>query len=175
MRKRDIRARKRERKDGQRRNMIRLQKVETKDKDLLFNVMQKYIYEMTVFYNEEMDGKGNYKYEHFEDYFSDPLRTAYFIYNDETMVGFAMLCPYSNVGEEPDYTMAEFTIFPAFRKKRYAWTAANMILKKHPGKWEIKYHERNLAAKKLWTSIAGGHHPVVYRLNEEESVYAFDC
>ena len=155
--------------------MIRLQKVETKDKELLFNVMQKYIYEMTVFYNEEMDGKGNYKYEHFEDYFSDPLRTAYFIYNDETMVGFAMLCPYSNVGEEPDYTMAEFTIFPAFRKKRFARTAANMILKKHPGKWEIKYHERNLAAKKLWTSIAGGHHPVVYRLNEEESVYAFDC
>lgn len=155
--------------------MIRLQKVEAKDKELLFNLMQKYIYEMTVFYNEDMDGKGNYTYEHFDEYFSDPLRTAYFIYNDETMVGFAMLCPYSNVGEDPDYTMAEFTIFPAFRKKRFAWTAVNMIMKMHPGKWEIKYHERNLPAKKLWTAVAGGKHPVIYHINEEESVYAFDC
>ena len=46
--------------------------------------------------------------------------------------------------------MAEFTIFPAYRRKHYALDAARMILTDHPGKWEIKH------------------------LNEEETVLVFE-
>ena len=97
--------------------MIRLHTVQEQDRELLWNINQKYLYEMTNFYDDPMDQNGNYGYGHFDEYFTDPRRTAYFLYDEETLVGFAMLCPYSNLNLDPDYTMAEFTIFPAFRRK----------------------------------------------------------
>ena len=154
--------------------MIRLQIVQAKDRDLLWNVNQKYLYEMTNYYDDPMDEQGNYHYGHFDDYFTDPKRTAYFIYNDDTLIGFAMLCPYSNIGQEPDYTMAEFTIFPAYRRNHFALETAEMILSKHPGKWEIKYNEKNDKARKLWTRVTAPYNPEKYHLNEEETVFVFD-
>lgn len=88
-------------------------------------------------------------------------------------MGFAMLCPYSNINQEPDYAMAEFTIFPSFRRKHFAFDAAKMILIKHPGKWEIKYNEKNDGAKKLWNTVAAPYNPEVHHLNEEETVLSF--
>ena len=153
--------------------MIRLQKVSKKDRNLLFSINQKYLYEMTNFYDDEMDENGNYGYGHFDKYFTDPLREAYFIYSDDILAGFAMLCPYTMTGRKPDYTLAEFTIFPSFRRKHFALDVANMILAKHPGKWEIKYNEKNDVAKKLWNTVTQPYMPEVHHLNEEETVLTF--
>ena len=153
--------------------MLRLQVVKAEDRELLWNINQKYLYEMTGFYDDPMDEKGNYHYGHFDDYFSDPKRVAYFIYNDDVLVGFAMLCPYSNIGQDPDYTMAEFTIFPSFRRKHFAFEVAKMILVKHPGRWEIKYNVKNDGAKKLWNAVAEPYKPEIHHLNEEETVLSF--
>ena len=153
--------------------MIRLQAVRKEDRDLLWNINQKYLYEMTLYYPDPMDGKGNLHYGHFDEYFTDPRREAFFLFDDDTMVGFAMLCPYSYIGRNPDYTLAEFTIFPSCRRRHYAWDAVHLILKSHPGHWEIKYNEKNAAAGKLWTAVAAPYHPAVHRLNEEETVLEF--
>lgn len=154
--------------------MLRLQTVQIKDRDLLWNINQKYLYEMTNFYDDPMDENGNYHYGHFDDYFSDPVRVAYFIYDDDVLVGFAMICPYSNIEQNPDYTMAEFTVFPAYRRKHIAIDAVEMILDKHPGKWEIKYNEKNSGAKKLWNTVVAPYGPEVHHLNAEETVLAFE-
>ncbi len=153
--------------------MVRLQTVQEKDRKLLWNINQKYLYEMTNFYDDPMDENGNYHYGHFDDYFTDLKRKAYFIYDEVTLVGFAMLCPYSNIDQNPDYTMAEFTIFPSFRRKHFALDAAKMILDKHQGKWEIKYNEKNGGAKKLWNAVAAPYEPEVHHLNDEETVISF--
>ncbi len=154
--------------------MIRLQTVQQRDRELLWNINQKYLYEMTNFYDDPMDENGNYYYGHFDDYFTDPRRVAYLIYSDDALIGFAMLCPYSNIGQEPDYTMAEFTIFPSYRRKHLALDAANMILDKHPGQWEIKYNEKNVGAKKLWNTVAVPFEPEIHHLNMEETVLSFE-
>ncbi|MBR3246082.1 MAG: GNAT family N-acetyltransferase, partial [Parasporobacterium sp.] len=154
--------------------MLSLKKVQNKDRDLLWNINQKYLYEMTNFYDDPMDENGNYHYGYFDEYFSDPKRKAYFICNDGVLVGFAMLCPYSNIEQDPDYTMAEFTIFPSFRRRHLALDAAKMILARHPGKWEIKYNEKNRGAKNLWHTVAGPYEPEIYHLNEEETVLLFE-
>ena len=153
--------------------MLRLQIVQKKDRDLLWNINQKYLYEMTNFYDDPMDENGNYHYGHFDEYFSDPKRMAYLIYENDVLAGFAMLCPYSSIHQEPDFTMAEFTIFPSFRRKHLALEAARMILDLHPGNWEIKYNEKNHAAKKLWNTVTAPYEPEVYHLNEEETVLSF--
>lgn len=153
--------------------MIRLVPVKPEEKELLWNINQKYLYEMTNFYPEEMDSQGNYHYGYFEAYFFDPKRQAFFIFNDDTMVGFVMIHPYSVLDHEPDYTMAEFTIFPSYRRNHYAAAAANLVLSTYHGQWEIKYNEKNTAAKKLWTAVTAPYYPSVYHLNENETVFEF--
>ena len=153
--------------------MIRLAPVLETDRNLLWNLVQKYLYEMSNYYEDPFDNVGNYCYEHFEEYFSDPKRTAYLLYIENTLIGFAMLHPYSCLGRTPDFTMAEFTIFPAFRRRHLAVEAVNTILKKHPGQWEIKYNEKNLAAKRLWNNVASAYNPETVHLNDEETVLCF--
>ncbi|MCM1101080.1 MAG: GNAT family N-acetyltransferase [Acetatifactor muris] len=153
--------------------MIRLVTVLKKDRELLWNINQKYLYEMTNYYDDPMDEKGNYHYGHFDEYFSDTKRIAYLLYDENTLIGFAMLNPYSCIGRNPDYTMAEFTIFPAYRRKHLAFDVVNALLEKHSGQWEIKYNEKNLAAKHLWSKVAASYSPEVFHLNDEETVLLF--
>lgn len=153
--------------------MIRLQAVRQEDHDRFWNINQKYLYEMTNYYDDPMDENGVLHYGYFEDYFINPQRKAFFIYNDKTMIGFVMICPYSQINQHPDYVMAEFTIFPIFRRKHFAREAVNLILSLYPGQWEIKYSEKNLPAKSLWTAVTAPYHPSIHHLNDEETVFAF--
>ena len=153
--------------------MIRLQTVRAEDRELLWNILQKYLYELTQYYPDEMDEHGNYPYGYFDACFTDPERKALFIYHDETLVGFALIHPYSAIGHQPDYTMAEFSIFPPYRRKHYAVDAAHSIFATYPGKWEIKYHEKNTGAKKLWTGLAAPYFSMTYHINEAETVLEF--
>ncbi len=150
--------------------MMTLKRVQAEDKEILWNVLQKYLYEMTNYYDDRMDENGNYPYRYFDAYFSDPKRTAYFICDETETVGFAFINPYSSIGREPDHTIAEFTIFPAFRGRHYAREAAEMILAEHPGKWEVKYSEKNAAAKKLWNDMTERYRRERIRLNDSETV-----
>ena len=154
--------------------MIRLVPVRAEERDLFWNVNQKYLYEMTAFYPDKMDEQGNYHYGYFDEYFIDPQRKAFFIYNDDMMVGFVMIHPYSVIDHTPDYTMAEFTIFPSYRRNHLALECAKLILSTYRGEWEIKFNEQNNAAKKLWTMVTAPYHPSVYHLNHEETVLTFN-
>ena len=143
------------------------------DRELLWNINQKYLYEMTNYYNDEMDAKGNLHYGYFDAYFTDPERAAFFLYEGRTLVGFAMIHPYSNLGQKPDHVMAEFTVFPAFRGKGLATEAVKAIFDRFRGNWEIKYNEKNAAAKAFWNKMTAGYRPAVTRLNAEETVLSF--
>ena len=155
--------------------MITLVAVTADEKERLHNINQKYLYEMTAFYPDVMDENGNLHYGYFEQYFVDPKRKAFFLYHGDTMVGFAMVHPYSVIDGDPDHTMAEFTIFPSYRRQGFAADAAKNILNAYPGRWEIKYNEKNLAAKALWTAITAPYQPQTVHLNEYETVLVFVC
>ena len=153
--------------------MIQLVTVSSEHRELLWNLLQKYLYEMTNFYDDEMDDQGIYHYGYFEEYFTDPERKALLIYCDGILAGFAMVIPYSNLDEHPDHVMAEFTVFPRFRRQHVAADAAKQILKAYPGSWEIKYNEKNTAAKALWTQVAAPYRPMHRRYSDTETVLCF--
>lgn len=153
--------------------MTTLKPVRPEERELLWNINQKYLYEMTNFYDNEMDEQGNIQYGCFDEYFRDPKRKAFFIMHDEQLAGFVFLNPYSRAGGSPDYCMAEFTVFPVFRRKHIAAAAVREIFKRFPGKWEIKYNEKNLPAKALWTGVTAQYSPAVIHLNEMETVLQF--
>ena len=152
---------------------MELRRVDQGGRELLWNINQKYLYEMTNYYDDEMDALGNLHYGYFDAYFTDPKREAYFLYEGESLAGFAMIHPYSNMGGAPDHVMAEFTVFPIYRRRHLALDAAELIFHSFKGRWEVKYNEKNTAAKSLWTKVTGKYNPQKTRLNDEETVLSF--
>ncbi len=151
--------------------MIELRKAE--DRELLWNIHQKYLYEMTNYYDDPMDAKGNYSYGYFDSYFTDPNRTALLLMRKDRLIGFAMIHPFSYFGETPDHVMAEFTVFPHFRRNHFAEEAVRAIFAEYPGAWEIKYHEKNTAARHFWTKVSEPYHPERREYSREETVLLF--
>ena len=154
--------------------MIRLQRVTPDQRQLLFNLNQKYLYEMTNYYDDPLDERGNLHYGHFDEYFTDPARTALLIYDGDALAGFAMLNPCSYFGGTVDHVMAEFTIFPMYRRRHLATGAAEAIFERWPGRWEVKFNEKNAAARSLWTRVTARYAPIVRRLSDEETVLCFE-
>ena len=147
--------------------------VRAKDRELLWNIHQKYLYEMTNYYDDEMDAQGNLSYGYFDAYFTDPRRRAFLLYEGQALVGFAMIHPYSNLNGSPDHVLAEFTVFPMYRRRRLAARAAELIFTRFRGNWEVKYNERNDAAKALWKMATEGYHPQRIPLTDTETVLCF--
>ena len=121
---------------------------------VLYNLLQKYLYEMTLYYNNDLNESGNYEYKYLPLYFSESDRQAYFIYNDNTMVGFTLINKHSWTNEETDNCIAEFTIFPMFRKHRYAMEAVKELIRLRPGTWQLKYSKDNKIGTAFWKKVA---------------------
>ena len=153
--------------------MIALKKIELPDKSRFWNIFQKYLYEMTNYYDMDMDALGNFPYKYFGSYFEDSEREAVFIYDDGVLVGFAMINDYSCLGSRIDYAMGEFTIFPQYRRKRLGMKAVQEIFARHRGRWEIKYSNRNKAAEALWTNASEQYAPVISPYGRDEAVLSF--
>ena len=126
--------------------MIALMPVRRTDRQLLWNLLQKYLHELSRWYAQALDAEGNYPYRWFDAYFTEPDRVALLILDDDIPVGFALLNAHSYIGEAPDHVLAEFTVFPAYRGRGIASQAVQRILDVYGGRWEIKYSERNTAA-----------------------------
>ncbi|MDO4547750.1 MAG: GNAT family N-acetyltransferase [Clostridia bacterium] len=143
-------------------------------KERFWNIHQKYLYEMTQFYDDKMDEEGNYHYGHFDSYFeNDPDRKALYMVSDRNIVGFALINRYSHVGNDIDYAMAEFTIFPVYRKNNYGSESVKRIFSVYSGKWEIKYNLKNYKAVRFWTKATREFMPEVINLNEDEQIICF--
>ena len=153
--------------------MIQLIQVKPEERELLWNLHQKYLYEMTNYYDDEMDEKGNYHYGYFDAYFTEPEREALLIRDDGKLAGFAMLNPYSYIGEKPDHVLAEFTVFPRYRKHHVALRTAEALFESRKGHWEIKYSEKNAAAKSLWNKVSEPYSPRRTDLGEEGTLLSF--
>jgi len=153
--------------------MLKFVEALPENRDLLFNIHQKYLYEMTNYYPDDMDAHGNYHYGYFDAYFTDPDRKALLIYIGDKLAGFAMINPYSYIGKKPDHVLAEFCIFPVYRRSGVGTAAAEHILKSFPGSWEIKYNENNTAAKQLWHKLTARYNPEKHFYSDEETVLSF--
>lgn len=152
---------------------MEFQRVTEKERVLLYNLLQKYLCEMTRFYDDDVDEEGNYPYPHFADYFFDPTRRAYLIRRNGTVAGFALLNRHSELGREVDWAMAEFFVLPWYRRSHLGLEAARWLFAQHPGRWEVKYTTANPAGEGLWNRAAEPYQPKKYPLPEGEEVLTF--
>ena len=153
--------------------MTTLRKVTPADRTLLFNLLQKYLCEMTRYYPDPVDDDGTIDYPYFDAYFTDDDRAAYILLSNGQIAGFAMVNRHSCIGETIDHAMAEFFVLPSHRRNGVARDAVKLLLPLHPGRWEIKYHLRNEGAAAFWQEAVRCFAPAHRLLPEEEAVYFF--
>lgn len=153
--------------------MVRLEEVGPDRRDMLSNLMQKYLYEMSRYYDLPMDEDGNYPYKYLPLYFTDETRRAYFFYNETDMIGFALINAHSFTGERIDNCIAEFTIFPAFRGRGYGLEAAAALKEKRSGPWQLKYSTKNAVGARLWQRVKEEYGGTEQKLEGDEIAVSF--
>lgn len=153
--------------------MLTLKKAEISDKNDLWNMLQNYLKEMSAYYDTDIDENGDYKYDYFNNYFTEKERIAVFIRDNKTTVGFVFINNYSCLGETIDYAVAEFTIFSKYRKNHCGLTAANLLFNTYRGKWELKFNNGNTAAKSFWIKATKKFSPRASSYEKTETVLSF--
>ena len=148
--------------------MIKLEVITKEKEKVLYNLMQKYLYEMTLYYDDELDENGNYEYKYFPYYFTEKDRQAYFIYDDSQMIGFALFNTHSFTDEVIDHCLAEFTIFPKYRKQGNAMKAIEALMKERVGSWQLKYSMDNVIGMKFWKKVKEKYNGIETKLEDNE-------
>ena len=123
-------------------------------KDVLTNLLEKYLYEFSQYDKWELNDNGLFGYEYLDEYFIENDRFAYFIYADGKLAGFALLNKYPECDRPIDWSIAEFFVSYNFRRQGVATEAIRQIFEKHKGCYHIKYHRKNTASVIFWNTIA---------------------
>ena len=118
---------------------MELKKVGVSDILKLYSLMQKYLYELSAYYDIPMDENGDFIYKYFETYFTEPARSAYFFVNEGKTVGFCLINDYSFTAKKADNNVAEFTVFPVFRNRGLGEEAVRLLKQERQGSWQLKF------------------------------------
>lgn len=128
---------------------IKLEKVTSEEKAILYNLLQFAIYDASQYVDIDLNESGFFNYDWFENYFTDHDRDAYFIKMDDKLIGFVMvnenLKIYSN-----GKSIAEFLILPSYRRKKIGKQVAITIFDMYLGNWEVEPIENSIQAYKFW-------------------------
>lgn len=133
--------------------MLHIEEVKPENRQILYNFMQKYLYEMSLYYGGTMNAEGNFDYPYLPYYFGEETRKAVFICDDGEIIGFCLINNHSFTGEKIDNCIAEFTIFPAYRQRGYGLQTVELLLKSRPGSWQLKYSSRNTPGQSFWQKV----------------------
>lgn len=129
---------------------FKLIKVEEKDKNVIYNLMQLYKYELSFFEDETttftMLDSGLYVLKYIEKYWQDENRHPYILKYNNELAGFVLY----RYNEEDMNEIAEFFILNKYRKMGAGTFMANKIFELYKGKWEVRTLIKNERAQKFW-------------------------
>lgn len=128
---------------------VELIRLSEKDEQALHNIMQFYIYEFSQFIPDiKLEATGNYKPFDLKPYWEDPNHHAFFIKEEEELVGFALV--ESSADSDSFNVIEEFFIIRKYSGKGIGKRAAMELFELLPGKWHITQIEKNTPARAFW-------------------------
>ena len=153
-----------------------LYEVLEKDKDIIYNLMQIYTYELSFFEDETTNfrilGTGLFEMSKYLDlYWKEINRYPYLLKCNGKLAGFSLV----RLNEENMYEIAEFFVINKYRKLGAGGFMANKIFEKHHGKWEIRTLLKNKQAQVFWRKIVTNASNGNYneQLTRNDTRYAF--
>ena len=134
--------------------MLELYEVSEKDKDIIFNLMQLYTYELSFYEDEtthfQLQNNGLFKLSKYIDlYWTQEERHPYILKYDGKLAGFVL----ERFNEDGMNEIAEFFVLNKYRKHGAGTFMANEMFKKYNGKWEIRTLLKNKRAQEFWRKV----------------------
>ena len=128
--------------------------VQEKDKDIIFNLMQLYTYELSFYEDEtthfELQENGLYRISKYINlYWLEKERHPYILKCDGKLAGFVL----ERYNENGENEIAEFFVLNKYRKLGAGTFMANEMFKKYKGKWEIQTLLKNKQAQDFWRKV----------------------
>lgn len=128
-------------------------KASQKDRKLVENLLQFYIYDFTEFTNAAILEDGLFRtLPDLETYWDDPKRNhSYLIKVNDEIAGLILI---KEIEEIKKYNyLSHFFILRKFRRSGIGKKAAKYVLRKLTGEWELYQLENNVPAQKFWDRI----------------------
>jgi len=134
---------------------ISLEPVKIEEKQILKNLGELYIYELTQHTPVDVDSLGLYNgFDDLDLYWTDENRHPYFIKVNDMLAGFVLVFDDRQIEEiESNYSIDEFFVMYKYKRQGIGKYCAKCIFEKFKGKWQIWFHPKNEDAKKFWTNL----------------------
>ena len=135
---------------------VRIEPVDITKKIALANLLELYQHDLSDIENSkvELDSTGRYGYKHLDAYWEEKGRFPFFIFADNTLIGFVLVNEQYYISKGAK-TMAEFFVLRKYRRQGIGEEAAKQIFSLFPGRWEIGELRGNKNAQSFWRKIIG--------------------
>jgi len=131
---------------------VQLELVTDQTRPVVENLLQHYIHDLSQFRSSRPDEAGRFNLdERYAVFFSDSDRCAYLFRDESGPVGFGLIRGLN----ESRRLMAGFFVVRGVRRLGVGRGAALVMLRLHPGAWEIPFQEENAGAARFWREVAG--------------------
>ena len=127
-------------------------KVEEKDKDKLYKLLQYSLYDGSQYIDNEINEDCIYEYRWFDKYFTNDDRDAFLIKYNDKYIGMVMVNEYLKFNKSGK-CIAEFLIMPKYRRNHIGKKVAYDIFDMYKGDWEVQPMENNPTAYSFWKNI----------------------
>jgi Predicted acetyltransferase len=133
---------------------VRLEKIEFQNKEMLENVYQFYLYDMSVYNNVDIDTMGLYDVDFLNMFWKEEGLTAFFIKIAKKIAGVILL--QSGKWAPPtseDYYISEFFVLKKYRRNGVGKKALKELFCLYPGKYMLGQLPNNNPAINFWKSV----------------------
>ncbi|NIR43538.1 MAG: GNAT family N-acetyltransferase [Gemmatimonadetes bacterium] len=120
------------------------------ERSTIEGMLDPYLRELSTYREVRVGPVDAAAYAYLEDYWTDPNRFPFLIWQGDLIVGFALLRRFASE-DPPRMQMAEFYIAPCHRREGIGQAAAAAFFERFPGPWELETQIRNEAAIDFWT------------------------
>lgn len=126
---------------------VQVQPVVFEDKDVLGQLLELYLHDLSKFTGADVGSHGVYGYFYLDDYWTEPDRYPFLLRVEDHWAGLALV----RAGSPND--MTEFFVMRKYRRNGVGRAAALILFNLFPGEWQIRQLAANRSATKFWRSV----------------------
>lgn len=131
---------------------IDISKATLKEKSLIENMMQLYLYDFSEFDGGDLDNHGLFCYKYLNLYWEKEDRTPLLIRVEGNLAGFVLVNKDSYISKE-NFSIAEFFIMRKYRGKSIGREVAFKVFDRFGPHWEVGQIKENTAAQTFWLKV----------------------
>lgn len=132
---------------------IEIHPASLEEKPILTRLMELYLYDFSIFIDEEIGDDGIYGYNYLDAYWVEPHRFPFLFRVEGKLAGFALV---RRVGEQdglPLHSMTEFFVMKKYRRLGVGKAAAFWLFNRFAGAWQVEEVNTNLTAQVFWRRV----------------------